>query len=374
MMNRAVLAVCLVAFATPALAGTILGRVAATGGAGISGAQVLGYSLGAKGWTVVATTLTNGSGDYSMTLPAGDYLVRALGSNITTQCLLAQRYYDAVAPFSVGVLEDDADVLVLGAATVITGINMTLPTVGGIDGRVTQGGVGINGIQVRVEETSDPRIHVDTTTFVSGGVSGSYSACGLDPGSYRIWTHSPAAQYEDLVAPGPFFIVAGSRLALGNLNLVNIGSDPNEPNPNTVTSTSVPTFVDTWQATGAIITPRGSDVDFYCLNAVVGDRFVVTSDTTVLVSGEPRTSPWVDPQLGWYSAAPLQLLVVNDDDPLLARSLNARIDTGAVTADGRYCVAVTSFGDPDFNGTGQASAGRYGLRIATDAMFADGFE
>ena len=70
----------------------------------------------------------------------------------------------------------------------------------------------------------------------------------------------------------------------------------------------------------------------------------------------------------------MQLLQANDDDALSTDSLNARIDTDAVAADGRYCVAVTSFGDSDFNGSGQASAGRYGLRIATDAMFADGFE
>ena len=115
-------------------------------------------------------------------------------------------------------------------------------------------------------------------------------------------------------------------------------------------------------------------MDFYCLNALAGDRYQVTTSTTSVVAGEPRSSPWVDPLLGWYSASPLQQLAVNDDDPVVPGSLESRIDTGVVAADGRYCVAATTFGDSLFNGSGQQSAGRYSVRIARDLMLADGFE
>lgn len=376
MLVRAAIALCFVALATPARAANISGQVTLAGGAGASGVQVFVFSLTAKGWTVNMSTLTNGSGNYSVTVGAGDYLVQAVPANISTQCFYARRYFDVVVPNAGGTLESAADVLTLGAASALTGINIALPTAGGIDGRVVQGATGINGVLVRVESRSDSRIHVDTTTATLGGIAGSYSACGVDPGNYLIWLHSPTSQHEDLVAPGPYTVTAGSRFSLGNFNLVTIGTDPNEPNPTVATSTPVPTFVDSYTSTGAIIVPFGSDADFYCLDALAGDRYLITSDTTTNVLGEPRSSPWIDPQLGWYSASPVQQLAANDDDPLTPGSLNARIATGSVAADGRYCVAVTTFGDPDFNGSGQQSAGRYALRIArvVDAVFADGFE
>lgn len=92
------------------------------------------------------------------------------------------------------------------------------------------------------------------------------------------------------------------------------------------------------------------------------------------MAGKTRSSPWVDPLLGWFSASPFQLLAVNADDPIVPGSLHSRIDTGVVAADGRYCVAATTFGDSVFNGSARGSAGRYAVRIARDVMLADGFE
>lgn len=376
MLVRALFALSLLAVAAQGFAASIQGRVTDAGGAGFSGVQVRVYTLTAKGWAVAASVTTDGSGNYSVTAATGDHLVDAAPPfPDVSRCLVARRWFDAAAPFANGTLQDSADVITLASAgSVVTGINMSLPTVGGMDGRITQGGVGLNGMLVRVERIGDPRVFVDTQTFTFGGVAGSFLACSLDAGPYRIWTHSVSGQHEDLVVAGPFLVAAGSRLAVGSFNVVTMGADPNEPNPSTTTFTTVPSFVDAWTSTNAIIAPRGSDVDFYCLNALAGDRYQITTSTTSVVAGEPRSSPWVDPLLGWYSASPLQQLAVNDDDPVVPGSLESRIDTGVVAADGRYCVAATTFGDSVFNGSGQTSAGRYSVRIARDLMLADGFE
>lgn len=379
MRVRALLALLLGVFAAPAFAASILGQVTSSAtGTGISGVLVSAYTLGAKGWSVSNTRVTDVNGNYAFTLPAGNYLVRAAPSNTTTQCLLTERYFDVAAPAGNGAYEEAADVISLASAgSAVTGINIAMLPAGAFDGRVTnQGGTGLNGLLVRVEQRSDSRIHFDTTTSTIGGVAGSFSACGLFPGSYLFWIHDPASQFADVVQPGPFVASAGGRQSLGAFIATNIASDPNEPNPSTTTSTPVPVFATSWDSTGAIITPRGSDLDFYCLDALAGDVFEITTSTTTVIIGEPRSSPWVDPLVGWFRASPPQLLTFFDDDLATPGSLNSRVRTGAVPADGRYCAGVTTFGDPDFNGSGQVSAGRYGLRIALvgDAVFADGFE
>jgi hypothetical protein len=156
-----------------------------------------------------------------------------------------------------------------------------------------------------------------------------------------------------------------------------MASDPYEPNSSPASGTSLPESPDNWESSGAVITPRASDVDFYCFDALAGDRYFITTTSGLNVGGELRDSPWVDPMLGWFAASPVALLLSNDDDPSGAGRLNARLDTGVVSADARYCVGVTTYGDPDFNGSGQFSSGRYGLRVLrvlSDTIFTDGFE
>ncbi|MEZ5520595.1 MAG: hypothetical protein R3F08_03845 [Dokdonella sp.] len=58
----------------------------------------------------------------------------------------------------------------------------------------------------------------------------------------------------------------------------------------------------------------------------------------------------------------------------LREQFNARLETGTLTTSGRYCIGVTTYGDPDFNGSGQASAGRYAVHVADDTLFEDGFD
>lgn len=377
MWGRMLLSLPLVAMSAPVFAGSIFGQVTSTGsGAGIAGVEVRAYAVSMKGWRVAATTLTDGNGNYSFSQPAGDYLVQAAPGDTTTQCLHTQRYFDVAAPFAGGNLQEAADVVTLvSAGSTITGINIAMAASAGFDGRVMQGGMGIDGMRVRVEQTGDPRIHVDTMTSSIGGVAGSFSACGITPGAYRFWIHDFASQYEDLVVAGPFTAIGGNRQTLGAFTATLIGNDPYEPNPSTSQATPVAPLTTPWTSIGAIIAPVASDVDVYCLDALAGDRYVITTSTTVLVAGMDRSSPWVDPVLGWFSATPELQLAVNDDDATLPGSLNARIETDAVAEDGRYCVVVSTFDDQDFNASGQASAGRYAVRIArVGPMFADGFE
>lgn len=355
-------------------AGWIQGQVqSAAAMAGIPGVEVRVFGLTAKGWRVVATMPTDGSGNYAIAVPAGEYLVQAVPANITTQCLLTQRYYDVNAPFAGGMREDAADVITLVSAfSTITGINIVMPTAGAFDGRVMHAGVGIDGMRVRVEVRSEPDVHVETTTASIGGVSGSFSACGLPPGSYLFWLHDPAARFEDLVASGPYIVASGARAMVGAFTATPMGDDPNESNPSTDIGTPVPATP--WASSGALIAPVAEDVDVYCLDALAGDRHVITTSTRVFVLGNARFHPWIDPMLGWFSAETGQLLAANDDAPVPATSLDARLEPPTVATDGRYCVAATMFGDGDFDGSGQASAGRYVLSIESIVLLADGFE
>jgi Carboxypeptidase regulatory-like domain len=379
MLARAVFLGCLAAAPGAAWAASVSGTITYSSG----GAAVVGYEVrllsesGGKGWVILQqTTTTNFSGRYQFAIvPPGDYIVQAAPApHVSPQCFLAHRYYDVAAPNESGRVDTAADVLTLAAATVITGIDITIDVVGAFEATVTQGSSGLGGIQVRVENFSDGRIRQDRVTNTAGSV-GLFTVCGLDPGQYRLWIHDPNALYEDRLLPGPYVVTAGAKTTLGNLGITPIASDPYEPNSSPASGTSLPEWPLDWESSGAIITPRGSDVDFYCFDALAGDRYFITTTTELNVAGELRDSPWVDPMLGWFATSPGALLLSNDDDPSGAGQLNARLDTGVVSADGRYCVAVTTYGDPDFNGSGQLSSGRYGLRVVlSDTIFADGFE
>jgi hypothetical protein len=312
-------------------------------------------------------------GNYTFSPGAGDYIVQAVHTQ--AHCFRANRYYDALAPNEGGRVDTAADVLTLAAATALTGVNIAMPLGSALEATVTQGSIGLAGVQVRVENISDWRIHGDGVTNVAPPASvGLFTVCGLDPGAYRLWIHDPGSLYEDRLLPGPYFVTGGAKTTLGNLALVPMASDPYEPNSSPVSGASVPEPPHGWQSSGAVIAPRGTDVDFYCFDALAGDRYFITTTTGMNVGGEPRHSPWVDPMLGWYATAPTALLASNDDDPSGAGGLNARLDTGVVSADARYCVGVTTYGDADFNGSGQLSSGRYGLRVLSDIIFADDFE
>jgi hypothetical protein len=375
---RAVLLACLAAPPGAAWAASVTGTIRQPTGGGLPGVEVrLLRESAAKGWAIVNTVMNGGGGGYMFTgIPAGDYIVQAVPQPAGL-CFRANRYYDVASPYAGGRVESAADVLTLAAATIATGKDFDIPVVGALEATVTGGSSGLLEVQVRVENVSDWRIHNDEPYRSPFSSVGSFTACGLDPGQYRLWIHHPYALYEDLILPGPYFVSSSAKTTLGSFAMTPMASDPYEPNSSPDSGTSVPEPPEIWESTGAIIAPLGSDVDFYCFDALAGDRYIITTTTGVNVASELRDSPWVDPMVGWFATSPVQLLLSNDDDPPGSGQRNARLDTGVVSADGRYCVGVTTYGDPDFNGSGQLSSGRYGLRVvreSTDTIFADGFE
>ena len=373
---RVALLICLLVCTPPAWAGSITGQVTSSpGGTPISGFTVnLLNAAGGKGWVVGQSLTTNASGFYTFSgVAAGAYIAQAVPMNTPQQCFYAQRYFDQAAPNDGGRLESSADVLTLATAgSALTGINFALNTVGSLQGTVTNGSAGLGGLQVRLQDRSDGRYHVDTVTSSSAGTLGTFTVCGVDPGQYLFWIHDPNAQNDDRIVPGPYTIISGSQATIGNLVMQPMPADPYEPNSTLGTGTNLPDSPLSWDSNGAILSTRGNDVDFYCFNAAAGDHFLITTTTDATILGEPQTSPWVDPVLGWFSTSPPALLLSNDDASTEQR--NARLETGTLANSGRYCVGVTTYGDPDFNGSGQASAGRYALHVLDDTLFDDGFD
>jgi hypothetical protein len=380
MIARGVLLWCLAAPLTPAWAATIGGQVTSDGFAPLVAFQVLLLSdpIG-KGWVVGGLTTTDGSGTYSFSgVAPGSYSVQVVAENVTGKCFRANRYYDVLPPVGSG-LDATADVLTVEAATVLTDVDITMPNGGALEATVTtSGGTGLGGLQVRVESASDSRIHVDGSTSAAAGTLGMFTVCGLNPGQHRVWIHHPNASYEDRLLTGPYTVFSGMKTTLANQTMSAVATDPYEPNDSLATGQSLPASPDLWESSLAIISPRATDVDFFCFDALAGERYVVTATTGVLFASELRPSPWVDPFLGFYRTSPVQLLATNDDDPSGEGPFDSRISTGDLPADARYCVAVTTYGDSDFNGSGQGSAGRYVLRVAAEVvaipLFDDGFE
>src|SRR4029077_3784333 len=118
-----------------------------------------------------------------------------------------------------------------------------------------------------------------------------------------------------------------------------------------------------FQSTGAIIAPRGGDIDWYCFTALAGDRYLLDVASNLTVGTAVQEDPWVDPMVSFWSVAAggaATKLLENDDADTTTRA--SHLDTAPLTADGTYCAAVSTFGDTGWTGAGQ-SAGKYALTI-----------
>ena len=351
--------------AATARAGTITGTItAATGGAPISGAQVRVWAQNSKGWTITATVTSNASGVYSASVAAGDYKVDARGpdngSNYT------DRWYDVAAPTGSGYIGEDADLVTVTASGTTSGINIALQNGGGLDGFVLHPtNVLHSGAWVRLERKSDPRMHHNDQSKGSPHL-GLFSFRNVPPASdYQLLFYDPTGTYE-LLNGSSRSITAGSNASIGNLSMTVFPTDPYEGNntPNCsapIDSTGLHAATPVpWQSSNAHIGPRGSDPDWYCIQTVAGDRFYIEATTEFSFGGATRYHPWTDPTLSFWAGAGTTKLVEDDDSG--TGPLDAWVDTGPLDA-GCYCAAVTTFGDSDYNGSGQGSAGRYRLDI-----------
>jgi hypothetical protein len=231
------------------------------------------------------------------------------------------------------------------------------------------------GVNVVARNLADP--FGDAIAVLSGGRSqglagpdGSFELRGLDPtASYVVYLDRIVAGSFNTPL-GPLFeeeywndqregadpetdlacdVEAVSPSATADL-VINVPLDPDEPND--ALSAAAPT------ACGArldrILYPRG-DVD--------GFSFVAPQESFVLLDVDAaEVGSTLDPVLGLFSST-LDALVINDDgpapgepstfDPFIRRLLPA----------GSYVVAVSSFDDADFDGSGALTVGTFALSV-----------
>ena len=349
-------------------AATVSGKISDSNGAGLASMEVRLWSQGAKRWSIAATEVTAADGTYSFAnVPAGDYKLDARMSP-GVDGNYGDTWYDVAAPTANGLVGADADILSLGASDTLTGMNLTLPVLGGLDGRIVEAGTPVQGLAVRAESKMDHRIHhEDDTDGPCCGTNphlGKFFFRGLAPSTsasnYRLLVYDPAGVYATTVLPGPFTVTSNTNANAGDLSIQRIGPDPNEPNdastdPGTATITAFP-----YVPANVALAPR-DDVDWYCLNALAGERYVATVTAKLTVEGMERRHPWFDPMVGLWNGSQI---VLSNDDAAPGQSWDAALDTNQLPADGRYCFVVTTFGDADFNGSGAGSAGEYQMEIA----------
>lgn len=349
-----------------AAAGTVSGTITEqAGGTPLASAEVRIWVLGTKGYSITQTVAANGSGGYAFTVGAGTYKVDARGPAGTGDNH-GDRWYDVAAPSSDGYVGENADELVVTAASNTAGVNIALEILGGSDGTVLHSGsTPAPSMWVRMERRGEFRIHHNDFSDAPTGLA---SMRGMVPANdYQIITYDPTGVRDTLLTAGPFTITSNTNGSLGNLSMANAPADPYEGNN---TANCAATSIDAaalhldppqpWSSSGARVGPlAASDVDWYCFTAVDGDRLFITATTELTFGGAMRRHPWTDPLLSFWRGARVTRLVENDD---YMGTFDARVDTGPLTA-GCHCAAVTTFGDANYVGAGQNSTGAYQLRV-----------
>ena len=182
----------------PSALTTISGTVtAAVGGAPLQNVLVrafefsLGISVGGSG--VVSAVNTDASGNYTLTLPPGNYVVRAQGSSATLPASgtgYRIKVYDGLdcdngfdCPGYFGT------VIPLLTGTPVTGIDFQLSV-----------GAGISGVVRRASDSTPVtdgyvravRLDGNTSGTSVIAVDGSYAITGLPPGTYRVYAEAYA--------------------------------------------------------------------------------------------------------------------------------------------------------------------------------------
>lgn len=176
----------------PAALATISGTVTAqVGGAPLQNVQVrateFSFQSNVSGAGIVATANTNASGQYTLTLPPGNWVVRATPLSTTlpaaTGGYLTQAYNGIACPNFFDCPVYVGTVIALNG-TNVSGINFQLAPGSGISGSAA------NGAGIRVQGA-------DGNTVGSAVASaGSFLINHLPPGSYRVYVDNPAGQSD----------------------------------------------------------------------------------------------------------------------------------------------------------------------------------
>ncbi len=364
---HSLLSVSALLLAQTALAGSISGTVQNASNQPLQNIQVRVWTQGPKGDTPGPSALTDATGVYAIgNLPAGTYKLHArMGPGVSGN--YGDRWYDVAAPVSNGYVGGDADEVVVGEFDALTGFNFTLEVLGGFDGQVTANGGLFQNALVRGERAGQPAIHHNDLTQ-TGPHAGRFYLRGMVPASdYRFIVHDAQGQFETLQSEGPHTATSGTNAVLPPFALTAAPADPAEPNNDAATSVDVDEGLFAqlppvpYTSTGGRIAPRSSgDVDWFCWDANANERFIIEARSQVMWSAGAGHNPFVDPVVGFFTGDGLTRLGEDDDS---GPGLSALLDTGLLTAAGRYCAAVTTFGDTAFNGTGQGSAGAFTLTI-----------
>lgn len=347
----------------PAFAATVSGKITGPGAAALVDMEVRLWADDGKGFTIAQTVVSAADGTYSFAaVPAGTYKLDARMAPMI-EGNYGDRWYDVAAPTANGYVGADADELVIADADVLTGMNITLEVLGGLDMRAMAGANPVQGLKVRAESKADARIHHnDTTQGPCCGTNphlGRAFFRGMVPANYRFLIYDPTGVYRTVVASGPFTVTSGNDADAGNVTVSAMVVDPSEPN-GTGAAAGTPTItMFPYAPTNASVAPRG-DVDYYCLNGLAGERYKASVTSMLTVEGTERRHPWFDPMIGLSDGTSI---VLSNDDVTPGQSWDAVLDTGALPSDGRWCFVVSTFGDAAFTGAGQLSVGEYQLEV-----------
>lgn len=357
----------------PASAAEINGRVL-NGSDGVGGLEVRLWSLDGKNFEISNTVTTAASGAYQFrSIPGGTYRVDARMPQPMVNTW-SDRWHDAADPSAGGWVDAVADDIVLNADETRNAVDIQVARVGGLEGRVLRAGTAVSNIMVRVERISQIGEHHHDFSDVhccEAGDSylGRFFFRGIRAAEdYRLLVFDLNGTIEPAVV-GPFTVSGRDITSVGDVAVEPMGSDPYEPNnsPAAGGAASVDSSLfraDTpspFQTFGALIGPRNEDIDYYCLETQAHDRFLAYTSTDLGIAGEFTDHPLTDIMLAFVSGDGARIIAQNDDG--VGVGLNAVLDTGDIPTGGRYCFVVTTYGDTNFRGTGQESAGRYDLTI-----------
>jgi MYXO-CTERM domain-containing protein len=348
---------------SPAYASTVAGTIYDANGSGIgNGAiQVRLWERTDKGYAIAYETLTTTGGSYLFPdVAAGEYKLNArMAPGFSGH--YGDTWYDLASPSSDGVFQADADLITVGEGQALSGLDIVLPFTGGLNGRIAN----LPNIWARAESTTDHRYHHNTLTRSDVQANwGMFSFRGLrDNHAFRVIVYDPMGRFETLVIPGPFGITNNTNRDVPAVaSLTAIGTDPNEPNNAASNATAIAALP--FSSEGAIIHPRGSDVDWYCLELDAGDRLLARAQSRIDIAGVDRLHPWVDPIMSfWHDGGTDQTMLMSNDDDPNGNGYSSFIDTGVLADGGRYCFVISTYGDQNWNGAGQQSTGRYGFDV-----------
>jgi hypothetical protein len=190
-----------------ASSGTITGKVTDSSNAALPNIKVVVRKFGNQ--VVQAVTLTDASGNYSVHVPVGDYVVGAL--NLTTSSFAASEWYTSTGGTTVSF---GADKVTIADTTPLTR-DFVLAAGGRISGTVKSGSTPVAGIVVSIRDfASDEFISTSRTA-----ADGTY-ATNLPVGVYRISVSNRTAE-QALAAQSSIkaTVTAGTAFA-GDISLV----------------------------------------------------------------------------------------------------------------------------------------------------------